>query len=134
MPLKKSSTFNIGEENASFKINILNENNNTKNPSVKKSKTYIEENVYRLNVQHIFNNLGHNRLGTVLETINEVSNSKIDSSEISDRSDLDEENKNKEKNEYNNKNKNIHEANNSDNKKNDSEGNMATKNTIHLNV
>lgn len=124
----------MGEENPSFKINVLNENNNTNNPSVKKSKTFIEENAFRLNVQHIFNNFGQNRLCTVLETINEVSNSKIDSSEISDRSDLNEENKNKENNDYNDKNKNIHEANNSDNKKNDSEGNMATKNTIHLNV
>ena len=120
----------MGEGNNLFKINSFKQNNNINKPAVKKSKTFIEESIHRLNVQNIFNNIGQNRLGTVLETINEVSNSKIDSSEISDKSD--EDNKNIENN--NNNNKNIKEANNSDNKKNESEYNTTPKNTIHLNV
>ena len=85
----KSSTYNIGEGVTVFQINNFNDNINIDKSAVKKSKTCKEgtiNNTNRLNIQTKFNNMGPNRLGTVLETIFEVSNSKVDSSELSDDS------------------------------------------------
>ena len=84
----KSSTFNQKENH------IINENNNeTKNlndniinniNAIQKSRTYIENTIPRLSFTLRLNNLGQNHLETVLETVSETSNSKVDSSEISD--------------------------------------------------
>ena len=82
-PYKKSSTYNIGEGVTLFTINNFNDNNIGKN-SVKKSKSHKEGKSNNLNLQSRVNNNVQNHLATILETINEVSNSKIDSSEISD--------------------------------------------------
>ena len=108
----KSSTYNIGEGITVFQINNFNDSMNINQSAVKKSKTCKEEtinNINRLNIQYRFNNNnnGPNRLATVLETINEVSNSKVDSSELSDDN-----NNNENNNENNILENNIIESNN----------------------
>lgn len=70
---KKTSTYSIGEENANS-LNFTSINNNKS--LYKKAKSYKDK-------INSFNNKNQNHLGTVLETINEVSNSKIDCSQIS---------------------------------------------------
>lgn len=91
---KISCTDNFGEDQAQFNISTINDKNifNKDIDSVQKSKTCKEENINRLNLNYHFNNNDQNHLNAVLETINEVSNSKIDSSEIND---LEENNNNK---------------------------------------
>ena len=107
---KKSSTYNIGEGVTVITINNFNDGQNINNKMpVKKAKTRNEENINRLNLGYHFNHNGPNRLGTVLETINEVSNSKVDSSDLSDDDDN-----------INNKNgNNINNNNIENNKKNE---------------
>ena len=74
-------TYNFGEDQTQSQLG--NFNNINKKDSVKKSKT--SKDVNRLNLNYCFNNNGQNRLNTVLETIFEVSNSKLDcSSEVKD--------------------------------------------------
>ena len=137
MEYKKSSTYNIGEGVTAVKINNFNDNKINNRSPVKKSKTCNEENINRLNLGYRYNDKVQNHLGTVLETINEVSNSKVDSSELSDNDDdNNDDNKNKNDNNINviNNENNRKKETNSDNKKNDSEYNtaIATKNTLHL--
>jgi len=69
-------------DNTAIKIDN-NDNNigNNNEDSIKKSKTCNEENNNRLNLYRLSDN-GLNHLATVLETINEVSNSRVGSSEI----------------------------------------------------
>lgn len=98
-------------------MNNINENNYLNKSSVKKSKTFKEENSKRLNLTSRIINIGQNRLGTVLETINEVSNSKTDSSGLSAKSNNNN-HKNIENNDEDNKDLNILEDNNSEHKKN----------------
>jgi hypothetical protein len=131
---------------SSIKINDFDDNNINNNnvdnevpkSPVKKSKTCNEEMANRLNIGNALDR-GPNHLGAVLETINEVSNSRVDSSELSDDSE-------EEQNNNDNNNKNINSINikniennrkketNSQTKKNDSDYNTATatKNTLHL--
>ena len=81
---KKSSTYNIGEGVTLFTINNFNDYTNNKYSSVKKSKSYKGGSHNRLlNLAYRNKTKIHNHLGTVLETINEVSNSRIDSSQMS---------------------------------------------------
>lgn len=125
---KKSNSYNLGEGVTLFKINNFNDNQNNQN-NVKKSKTYKEKNINRLNLTYKVNNIGHRRLDTVLETINEVSNSNLHSSYLSNQKDIKENNNaNKDKN---NIKKEIH---NENEKVNDTEHNTgtATKNTMNL--
>ena len=75
-------------------INNFNDDNNTS-----KNTNNNNEDNNRLNIGHN----SQNKLGTVLETINEVSNSKVDSSELSDDEDDNNNNVNKDDN---NKSKN----------------------------
>ena len=87
----KSGTYDLGEYNKSIFLNdnYINNNksyNNEKN-KIKKSKSYKNnDNTYKrikLN-NHLNNDKLQNHLETVIETINEVSNSKIDSSNINE--------------------------------------------------
>ena len=118
---KKSNSYNLGEGVTLFKINNFNDNQNNQN-NVKKSKTYKEKNINRLNLTYKVNNIGHRRLDTVLETINEVSNSNLHSSYLSNQKDIKENNNaNKDKN---NIKKEIH---NENEKVNDTEHNTINK-------
>ena len=98
MIFAKSVTYNIGEGDNTININELGGNNlNPQKLEVKKSRTCKEtDNSSRVNSNFILY-YNKNRLETVLETVNEVSNSKIDSSNISDKI----------KNDNNNNNKNL---------------------------
>ena len=129
---KKSSTYNIGEGVTVITINNFNDNQNINNKiPVKKSKTRNEENINRLNLGYHFNHNGPNHLGTVLETINEVSNSKVDSSDLSDDDDnINNKNSNNINNCIENNKKN---ETNSEAKKNGSTSltPSPTKNTLH---
>ena len=80
--LIKSSTFNK-EKNIAYEINNINEIPINNENSIQKSRT-IENQIPRLSFTLRFNNMGPNHLETVLETVSEASNSKVDSSEISD--------------------------------------------------
>ena len=138
---KKSSTYNMGEGAILIKMKNFNDISNNNSPYVKKSKSFKEININRLNLPYRINNNGGYHLDTVLETINEVSNSIVDSSELSDD---DEEEENNEENNANNNNnvkclnydsnKKKERETISDSKKNDSEynANTATKNTLNL--
>ena len=126
---KKSNSYNLAEGVTFFKINNFNDKNINNNDALKKSKTFREENIYGLNIPYRLNN-GQNHLATVLETINEVSNSRVDSSELSD-----DENKNENNNDNKNKNNNININNivksNENNQINDSCNTAAaTKNSL----
>ena len=125
---KKSSTYNIGEGETSFTINNFNDSGNNKNSIYIKSKTCKEENINKLNLQYRFNNnICRFHLDAVLETINEVSNSRVDSSDLSE--DKNNNQKNDEERKVNKKeinNKKIkkeeifkNKGNDSDNKNND---------------
>lgn len=82
---KKSSSYNIGEGETVFTINNFNDNLNYNNSIYIKSKTCKEQNNNRLNLQYRINNIIYqNHLDKVLETINEVSNSRVDSSDLSE--------------------------------------------------
>lgn len=87
--LKKSSTFNLENDIADIKIDNINNNDD----SIQKSQTLKEENNNRLNLYRVSDN-GLNHLATVLETINEVSNSRIGSSEINSNNNNKNNNKN----------------------------------------
>ena len=80
---KKSSTYNLGEGVAFFAENNLIKIVKEKNDMYQKAKTCKVENRHKINInnnQPIEGDVNH------LATINEVSNSKVDSSEISDDS------------------------------------------------
>ena len=121
---KNSSTNNIGDEmTVPLVINNFNDDNNAPD------KTANQNNEEDNNKLNLVNN-GQNRLGTVLETINEVSNSKVDSSELSDDDEEENNNANKDndkinkslENDINNKKESA-----SEHKKDDSD-----KNTLHI--
>lgn len=84
----KSNTYNnqTSNSNNSF-INynnlINNDNIYTNKIHIQKSRTCLVNEVKSQNIKLGFNNLKGNHLETVLETVSEVSNSKIDSSEKS---------------------------------------------------
>lgn len=83
----KSTTFNQKENHIINEINneIKNINDNIINNinAIQKSKTYIDNSIPRLSFTLRLNNLRQNHLETVLETLSEASNSKVDSFEIS---------------------------------------------------
>ena len=91
-----------------IKINNFNDNRINNRSPVKKSKTCNEENINRLNLGYCYNDKVQNHLGNVLETINEISNFKVDSSEISDKEDDNND-------DNNNKNDNNNNATNNEN-------------------
>ena len=73
---------------------------------IQKSRTCREnENIHSSSFTLRLNQFGQNRLETVLETISEVSKSKVDSSEISDDDENEENKKDNENNEIKNINK-----------------------------
>ena len=129
----KSNTYALGERDIS---------NNEDNYESKKSKTISEnENVPRINNLRL-----NNHLETVLETINEISNSKIDVSKLSDDPEKDNKNNNLNNNinkdnickykkeEASKVNINIdHKIQVSENKINDSENTTSTLVTTTLN-
>jgi hypothetical protein len=83
----KSSTYNEhnNKSNNSFNNCILNDNDIINNNlfQLKKSRTCKENEVFQRQSFNLgFNNINRNHLETVLETISEVSNSKVDSSDI----------------------------------------------------
>ena len=93
--LSKSNTFeNYINDNIMYNNNIYIKNENSNSPNkeeMKKSRTFNDIDAFQ-NVKYNFHfNNGQNYLETVLETLNEVSNSKIDISGIN-------EDKNKDKN------------------------------------
>ena len=122
---KKSSTNNVGDEmTVPLVINNINDNNNAQNKGANNNNE--DNNRLNLGVN------GQNRLGTVLETINEVSNSKVDSSDLSD--DDEEDNNNNNANIDNNK-KSMDNNDNTNNKKeviSECKKNDSDKNTFHL--
>ena len=109
----KSSTYN----NQSQSINTfsygnindnINDNINNNNIQIQKSRTCQEyENFQRQSLTIRLNNIGRTHLETVLETLSEASNSKVDSSEISD----DTENEEIKENDDNKENKENYETN-----------------------
>ena len=76
--LLKSITYNMNND-TSLNINYLNDNQNNNQIPLQKSRTSCE-NYNRSSFIIRLNNFGQNRLETVLETISEVSNSKVNSS------------------------------------------------------
>ena len=94
-----------------IKINNFNDNRINNRSPVKKSKKSNKENINRLNLDYCYNDKVKNHLGNVLETINEISNFKVDSSEISDKEDDNNDNNNN-KNDNNNNNNAIKNENN----------------------
>ena len=89
--LLKSITYNINNT-TSININYISENqNNTQQPLQKSRTSWENENFPRLTL--LLNNFAQNRLETVLETISEVSNSKI-SDDNENRNKNNEENEN----------------------------------------
>ena len=95
----KSSTYNEqnNKSNNSFNNCILNDNDIINNNLIQlqKSRTCENEVFQRQSFTLGFNNINRNHLETVLETVSEVSNSKVDSSDV---------NKKKEETENNGKN------------------------------
>ena len=85
----KSNTYALGERDISNN-ELIDNNLNVNIYEAKKSKT-ISENE---NVQRINNFRLNNHLETVVETINEISNSKIDASKLSDDAEKDNKNNN----------------------------------------
>jgi hypothetical protein len=110
----KSSTYNnhTNQSNNSFiNCNNLNDNDNdnlNNNARIQKSRTLQENDAFqRQCFTFHFNNINGNHLETVLETISEVSNSKVDSLEKSNK---DEENEDTGKNETKETRKNKDES------------------------
>ena len=144
----KSNTYNNSSQaNNSFNYSNINDNINNNIIQIQKSRTSREnELLKRQNFTIRLNNIGVNHLETVLETVREVSNSKNDSSGISDDDDsLNKENENngQNKNGINENDKNKEVSGNlninidlkiqgSEAKINDSDYNTATKKTIFL--
>lgn len=82
--IAKSITYNICNDYTSFDNN-LNDNQNNNYLLLQKSRTCRENEIINMpSFTFRFNNLRQNHLETVLETVSEVSNSKVDSSKISD--------------------------------------------------
>lgn len=79
----KSSTFNKNIQKNSNVNNNINDpaSKNDRQKKLQKAKTCNE--IDKINYSVGLNNLGQNHLGVVLEAISEVSNSNVDSSEIS---------------------------------------------------
>lgn len=144
----KSNTYNKrNDQSASF--NIINLNDNLNN-NIQKSRTCREnENIYINRTSSILHliNLNQNHLETVLETVSEVSNSKVDSSEIDNENENDSDkmeskddiNNNDNDNDTINKktkeetiNNSDHKINVSDFRINDSENNTATKKSLYF--
>jgi len=95
----KSSTYNNNQNNNTYYINNINDNQNN-NINIQKARTCREnENINKASLTIRLNNLGQNHLETVLEAISEASNSKIDSSELSEDEENEVSNKNNIKNE-----------------------------------
>ena len=93
----KSRTYNKKENNITHNIIKLSDNAINNINQIQKSRTCREnQNIHRTSFTLRLNNFGQNHLETVLETVSEVSISKVDSSEISDE---DENNENTIKNE-----------------------------------
>ena len=109
---------------------------------IQKSRTSENENFHYLSFTLRLNNLGQNRLETVLETLSEASNSKVDSSEISEEDENNQNNKKNEENEENEDKKIKEEVANSNNteqklqgtdtKINDSDYNIANKKSLYF--
>ena len=134
----KSSTYNKRENNISFNINNLNDNS-TNREQIQKSRTSENDNFHYSSFTLRLNNLGQNRLETVLETVSETSNSKVDSSEISDEEENNENNlKNEEnedkkiKEEFGNSNNTEQKMQGTDTKINDSDYNIANKKSLYF--
>ncbi len=95
--LSKSNTFeNYINDNIMYNNNIYIKNENSNSPNkeeMKKSRTFNDIDAFQ-NVKYNFHfNNGQNYLETVLETLNEVSNSKIDISGINEDKNKDKKNK-----------------------------------------
>ena len=139
----KSSTYNKKENNISSNIIKLNDNSiNNINP-IQKSRTCREnENIHRASFTLRLNNLAQNHLETVLETVSEVSNSKVDSSEISDEDANNENNGNirnneiiedkKIKEDFGNSNNTEQKMQGTDTRINDSDCNAANKKSLYF--
>ena len=95
--LKRSTSYKLGESIVSYKINNFNDIPSNK---LKKSRTYKEEATNGLYFPYSIYNNQQNHCAAVLETINEVVSSRVDSSELSD----DDENKDANKNNKNDDN------------------------------
>ena len=149
----KSSTYNNpSQSNDTFNYNNLNDNMYNNSIQIQKSRTCQEnEKFQRQSLTIRLNILGRNHLETVLETVSEASNSKIDSSEITDNENEDKKNNNdnKENNDTNDntgknetkesgKNKESENINSeqkmqgSDIKINDNDFNVVTKKSLFL--
>ena len=139
----KSSTYNKKEKSISNNIIKLCDNSiNNINP-IQKSRTCREnENIHRASFTLRLNNLAQNHLETVLETVSEASNSKINSSEISDEDENKENNLNIEKNEiiedkkvkedFGNSNNTEQKLQGTDTRINDSDYNTANKKSLYF--
>ena len=141
--ITKSNTYNKSND-PSTAFNIINLNDNLNN-NIQKSRTYREENLNINRTSSILRlmNLNQNHLETVLETVSEASNSKVDSSGISNENENDSDNsENKDdinENDTGNKKTKEETINNSDHKINasdfriyDSENNTATKKSLYF--
>ena len=144
--ITKSNTYDKrNDQSTSF--NIINLNDNMNN-NIQKSRTCREnENIYinRTNsILHLIN-LNQNHLETVLETVSEASNSKIDSSEISNenennsnkiesKDDINENDTGNKKTKEETINNSDHKINGSDFRINDSENNTTTKKSLYFPV
>ena len=139
----KSSTFNKKEHKISNNTIKLSDNSiNNINP-IQKSRTCREnENIHRASFTLRLNNLAQNHLETVLEKVSEVSNSKVDSSEISDEDENNNNNKDTGKNEiienkkikedFGNSNNTEQRMQGTDSRINDSEYNAANKKSLYF--
>ena len=142
--ITKSNTYNK-KNDQSTSFNIINLNDNLNN-NIQKSRTCREnENIYinRTNsILHLIN-LNQNHLETVLETVSEVSNSKVDSSEISNenendsqkiqsKDDINENDTVNKKTKEETINNSEHKINGSDFRINDSDNNTATKKSLYF--
>ena len=143
----KSSTYNKNQNNNIYNFENINDNQNNNINQIQKSRTCREnENINRTNSTLRLNQFGQNRLETVLETISEVSKSKVDSSDISDDN---EENEQNNENNMSNENKEIKINNKikeesankiaseikvhaTDTRMNDSESNTANKKSLNF--
>ena len=142
--ITKSNTYDKrNDQSTSF--NIINLNDNMNN-NIQKSRTCREnENIYiniTSSILHLIN-LNQNHLETVLETVSEASNSKIDSSEISNenennsnkiesKDDINENDTGNKKTKEETINNSDHKINGSDFRINDSENNTATKKSLYF--
>ena len=142
--ITKSNTYDKrNDQSTSF--NIINLNDNMNN-NIQKSRTCREnENIFINRTSSILHliNLNQNHLETVLETVSEASNSKIDSSEISNenennsnkiesKDDINENDTGNKKTKEETINNSEHKINCSDFRINDSDNNTATKKSLYF--